>query len=266
MRKLWIVNIIIMTLIVSLGCSINGINIDTVKVGELTRDTEVVELGDAESVRVDVKMGAGELSIDGDAEDLMEAEFTYNVSDWKPKVHYQINEDQGRLTLEQPRNDKISLPVDIRYEWDLHFKQDVPLDMRINGGAGQSDFKLGALAVTRVDFQLGAGNVDIDLSGNTSLEQMDVDMGAGSVTLDLRGEWKHNVDIDIQGGIGSTHLTLPENIGVRIKVDKGLGDIDASGLYRRDGLYVNSAYEESDVTIKINVQAGIGQVELTVEE
>ena len=266
MRRLFTLSLIVCTLIVSLGCSINGINIDTVKVGELTRDTEVVALNDADTVRVDIKMNMGELRIDGGAEDLLEAEFTYNVADWKPEVRYQVKESQGRLTIQQPKNDKISMSRDIRYQWDLLFNNEVPLDMRVTSGVGTNDFRMGDLNITRVDFQLGVGDVDIDLSGNTSLTEMNVDMGTGAVTINLTGDWDHDVDVDIQGGVGRTHLVLPENVGVRVKVDKGIGDVDVSGLYQRDNMYVNRAYDEADVILKINIQAGIGQIDLKIEE
>ena len=266
MRKLFTISLIVSALMIGLGCSVSGISVDTVKVGELMRDTDVVELNDADEVRVDIKIDAGELHIDGEAEDLLEAEFTYNVADWKPEVRYQVTEGQGRLTIQQPNPNKISISGDIRYEWDLQFNDEVPLDMRVNGGVGASDFRLGDLNVTRVDFQLGVGDADIDLNGNTSLEEINVDMGAGSVSIDLTGDWEHDVQVDIQGGVGSTHLILPENVGVRVKVDKGIGDVDASGLYHRDGTYVNSAYDEADITLKINVQTGLGQIDLRIED
>lgn len=266
MRKLFTISLIMGALMIGLGCSVSGISIDTVKVGELTRDTDVVELNDADEVRVDIKIDAGELHIDGEADALLEAEFTYNVTDWKPEVRYQVEEGQGRLSIQQPKTDKISLSGDIRYEWDLQFNAEVPLDMRINGGAGTSDVRLGNLNITRVDFQLGVGDADIDLSGNTSLTEMNVDMGMGMVTIDLTGNWEHDVAVDIQGGVGRTLLILPEDVGVRVKVDKGLGDVDASGLYHRDGTYVNSAYDEADIVLKINVQAGVGQIDLRIED
>lgn len=264
MNKHWGYILIGVMLLLSLGCSINGVQIDTTEVGELVRETQTVELEDAAEVRADVKMGAGELRIEGGAESLLEADFTYNVAEWKPEVEYAVTENAGRLTVKQPKTETFTTSANTRYEWDLQFNDAVPLDLRIECGAGDSKLKLGDLTVTRVDMQLGAGDMELDLSGNASLTEMDLDLGAGEVTVDLTGDWEHDVTVSIQGGVGRTHLLLPENIGVRVKVDKGIGDVDASGLYREDNTYVNKAYEDAQTTLEVNIQAGVGQIDLEV--
>jgi hypothetical protein len=47
-----------------------------------------VDLKDARSVGADLRMGAGELNVTGGTDALMEADFAYNVADWKPDVSY----------------------------------------------------------------------------------------------------------------------------------------------------------------------------------
>lgn len=265
--KRWIIwSVVIATLLLALGCTVNGVNLDAVQVGELINETETVDLEDAEKVRVTIKMGAGELKIGDGVEDLLEADFTYNVADWKPEVDYQVRNGEGRLTVRQPQSDQLSMSGNVRYEWDLNFNDDVPLDMSIECGAGDADIDMSKLDVTDVDIKLGAGDTEVDLSKNSSLEDLNVTMGAGNLTLDLNGQWEEDVNIGIQGGVGEINLHLPEDIGVRVKVTKGIGDVDSSGLYKRDGAYVNKAYDDADVQLEITIQAGIGQVNLDVVE
>jgi hypothetical protein len=250
-----------------LGCTVTNLNIETVKVGELRNESQVVERGDAETVKLYVKMSTGQLHIAGGADELLNADITYNVAAWEPKVHYEVDDDgEGRLTIRQPSTDKVSLRKDTRYEWDLQLSDDVPLDMRIECGAGESDLDLGSLDVTDLDIKQGAGDVNLDLSGNTRLQRLEFDIGAGDADLNLAGEWDHDVDVDIQGGLGALHLRLPEDIGVRVNVTKGLGDIDVSGLYDRDTYYANEAYDTADVTLEISLQTGIGRITLEVVE
>jgi hypothetical protein len=257
------------TLLITLGCSVvTGLNFSTVETGEVQTKTETVELGDAEDVRVTIKMGAGELRIapsETGAEDLVEAAFTYNVAAWEPRVSYEVNDDRGRLTIRQPNTDEFSIGGNLRYEWDLRFRDDVPLTLRIECGAGDSELDLGALDIPRLDMKLGAGNANVDFSGNTTLERLEFDLGAGDLNLDLTGDWEHNVDVDIQGGIGKTTLRLPKDIGVRIDVTQGIGDIETLGLQKRGGDYVNAAYEDADEIIEITIQAGIGAIKMEVE-
>jgi hypothetical protein len=44
----------------------------------------------------------------------------------------------------------------------------------------------------------------------------------------------------------------------------GLGKINAKGLNRAGDSYVNDAYGDSDVTLKVDVEGGVGQINLKV--
>ena len=46
-------------------------------------------------------MGAGELTLTGGADRLMEGEFSYNVSDWKPEVSYDASGEEGEFAVKQ---------------------------------------------------------------------------------------------------------------------------------------------------------------------
>lgn len=251
-------------LLVFLGCTVSGIGIDTVTVGEIQTQSTSINPEDADQVRVILKMGAGELKIDNGADGLMEADFTFNVDAWDPIVTYNVTGGEGRLTVEQPRTDELSVGTGFHNEWDIRFGDRVPLDMRIECGAGEQDIDLAGLPITELDMKLGAGDVDVNLSDNETLTRLEFDIGAGNVDINLDGPWTNDVEVDIQGGVGQTKLRLPRDIGVRVNVTKGIGDVDASGLYRDGNAYVNEAYGESDVTLEIDMQAGIGRVELDV--
>jgi hypothetical protein len=252
--------------LIFMGCTFSSIGIQTTQIGELTRTNTTIELDDADQVRVTIKMGAGELKVDNGADDLMEAEFTYNIPEWEPTVSYDVDEGDGRLVIRQPSTDRIPVNGDFRYEWDLNFADGVPLDMRIECGAGTQDIDLAGLLITELDIKLGAGSTEINVSDNPELHHMDIDIGAGDTTVDLNGPWGEDTEVHIQGGVGEISVRLPRDVGVRVVVTKGLGDVDASGLHRDGGAWVNEAYGESDVTLEVSIQAGIGQVNLDVQE
>src|SRR5512138_8266 len=86
------------------------------QVGELQTESQSVELGSATSVDVKVNMGAGDLTVTGGAEKLLEADFNYNVAKLKPAVEF----TDGTLVVQQPEVD--GLPIlqgitDFRNEW-----------------------------------------------------------------------------------------------------------------------------------------------------
>lgn len=235
------------------------------RVGDLQTRSQMIELGNASSVNVEIKMGAGELDVSGGASDLLEASFVYNVAELEPQATY----SDGRLEISDKGVEtglRSLFDLDeFRNEWDLKFAEDVPMDLTIDLGAGRSDLALGSLALTGLDIRGGAGEVDLDLSGSQSLGRFDFDLGAGGVTIDLSGEWQHNLDARIAGGLGELSVRLPADVGVRIDVDAGLGHINASGLTRDGDMYTNDVYETSDVALRIDLSGGVGQINLDVE-
>jgi len=236
-----------------------------VRVGDLQTKSQTVELGGADSVDVEIQMGAGELDVSGGASELLDATFTYNVEELNPQATY----DGGMLVVKDSDvKEGIRSLFDLdeyRNEWDLTFNDDVPMEMRIDLGAGRSNLALGTLALNSLNIKGGAGEVDLDLSGSQELSRLDFDMGAGTVTIDLTGDWQNDLDARLSGGLGEITLRLPGNVGVRVNVETGIGGVDASGLTKDGDTYTNDAYGVSDVTLLLDVEGGVGQIYLEVE-
>lgn len=245
-----------------------NVSCGTVQVGELQVETQSVELGKAESVRAEIEMGSGTLKIAGGADQLLHADFSYNVAEWKPEVDYQIENGTGLLTVQQPLSRGIGkLPLgNARNEWDLRFNNDVPLRLIIDFGAGENNLYLGHLTLTSLEVNTGAGNVTLDLTGNPSLTKMFLNQGAGDVKVDLTGDWKENMNAQINSGVGRITLRLPNDQGLYVRADRGIGQINAPGLKKHDGAYVNESYGESEVTLYVNVEEGIGQINLELAD
>lgn len=233
------ITILLLTLASALatGC------IGRLEVGKTQQFSEVIERGDAGSVRADVRMGVGEVNIEGGASELLEADFTYNVEAWKPEVSYKISGSEGRLVVEQPSDSSEGIPDgNIKYSWDLKLNSDTPLNLNID---------------------LGVGNSALNLQG-LSLNRLDVEVGVGEATIDLTGDWKESFDVGIRGGVGKTTIYLPEDVGVRVATQTGIGSIDVHGLIRNGNVYTNPAYETSDVILDISVLGGVGSIDLTL--
>jgi hypothetical protein len=185
-------------------------------------------------------MGAGEMNLTGGADQLMEGDFSYNVTDWKPKVSYDVSGDEGDLLVKQGGSEGSNLTGEARNEWDVSLNDELPTDLVVQMGAGESDLDLDSLALTGLKLQ----------------------MGAGKTTVDLTGDYAQGFSAIIQGGVGEATVMLPSGVGVKAKAQGGLGKIDAKGLERVGDSYVNDAYGESDVTINVNVQGGVGEINL----
>jgi len=207
--------------------------------GELVDDTETIDLGSAEFADVKLDMGVGELRLQGGANALMEGHFRYNIEHWKPEVEYRVTGSRGVLTVKQGKSRRMHVGRK-KNIWDVSLNDDVPIDLFVDCGVGESD---------------------LDLRGLT-LKSLEIDMGIGELTVDLAGELKRDLDIVIDCGIGSTTIFLPENVGVRARVDHGIGSVNARGFKKRGGVYTNDAYGETEVTIDIEIDSGIGSLDL----
>lgn len=210
-------------------------------VGETRTISKSIPLGPQKSVIVDIKMGAGKVTVGAGTSDLMNADFTYNVDAWKPEVRYEVSGDQGRLTIAQPSGSR-NYSGSKRYDWDVRLNAQIPMGMNIDMGAGKAVLNLAGL----------------------DLSQLNVNMGAGEADIDLDGSWKHDLAASVHGGVGKATLHLPSDVGVRATVQGGLGAIHAEGFSRDGDIYTNSVYGKSKVNLNVNVQGGMGEVNLVL--
>jgi hypothetical protein len=211
-------------------------------IGDLQRESRSVDLDNSQSVRAELKMGAGELNLTGGADALVEGDFAYNVADWKPEVNYDVTGDAGELSVEQGSGEDVPVGGEVRNEWDLRLNDDVPIDLSVEMGAGESDLDLDSLTLTGLDLQ----------------------MGAGKTTVDLTGDYDRDLSATIEGGVGEATVRLPSAVGVKVNAEGGLGAINTQGLQREGDAYVNDAYGDSDVTLDVDVRGGVGRINLEV--
>jgi hypothetical protein len=217
------------------SCVCVGEKVDLV---DLRTETSSVDLNGAESVVVDVEMGVGELVVRSGSSTLMNAEFTYNVEEWKPVVKYEVKNGKGWLSITQPDAEGKSTPSGAKNTWDLTFSENVELELNIDLGVGEARLDLGDLMLT-------------DLS---------VDHGVGDLNVDLDGTHVGELRATIDGGVGSISLVVPSSIGVRVDAETGIGSFRTHGFSKQSGALVNDAYGKTDETIRVSIDAGIGEV------
>jgi hypothetical protein len=58
---------------------------------------------------------------------------------------------------------------------------------------------------------------------------------------------------------------LPRDVGVRLNVQTGIGSVDTSGLSKDGNIYTNDAYGNSDVSLRIDIDGGVGKINLDVQ-
>ncbi len=206
----------------------------------LEEASQSVDAGGAQAVSVEVTMGAGELRMSGGAVALMDADFRYRAAEGRPEVKYNVVGGHGRLIVRNARETSGG-----RHDgrWDLRLKDDLPLDLPMKLGAGAGRLNLGAL----------------------DLRNLQVEIGAGELNLDLTGHPRHDVDVRVRGGVGEATLRLPRSAAVEVDAHGGIGGIHVRGLEQRGDKYVNAAYENAKVAMHVDVRGGIGTINLVCE-
>jgi hypothetical protein len=285
-RKMIFLAILILAL-ASLACSVN-INLpdwQTVTGPTETENINVPLPSDSQTISdVTLKFGAGTLKLQPGAEAaLVSGTATYNVAELKPVV----SSENGNVLIQTGNFNLKGIPnlnnQDIINDWELKLGAS-PMRLVINAGAYQGNYELGGLALKRLQIEDGAAQVDVSFStpnlaemtslqyttgaskvsltglANANTTDMTFRGGAGEYTLDFSGELRNNMDVNIESGVSSVTVIVPEGVNAKVISDSGFMTVSTSGSWEKNG----NTYQltGSGNTITINVKMGAGNLKL----
>jgi hypothetical protein len=208
---------------------------------DLQHQSRTVERQGAKSVNVSLETSSGEFNISGGSSHLLDADFNYSDSYEKPRVDYNVADGVGHLSISQ---DDGSTHFGAKHnQWNLRFSNDVPLELKVEMGAGRGQLRLRDMPVTRLEMSMGAGQADLDLTGDR----------------------KNDLVADLEGGVGQVTIRLPRKVGVVVRASGGIGAVEAHGLRHENDEYTNEAYGKTPATIRLKVEGGVGQISLIEE-
>ncbi len=208
---------------------------------DLQHQSRTVERQGAKSVNVSLETSSGEFNISGGSSHLLDADFNYSDSYETPRVDYNVADGVGHLSISQ---DDGSTHFGAKHnQWNLRFSNDVPLELKVEMGAGRGQLRLRDMPVTRLEMSMGAGQADLDLTGDR----------------------KNDLVADLEGGVGQVTIRLPRKVGVVVRASGGIGAVEAHGLRHENDEYTNEAYGKTPATIRLKVEGGVGQISLIEE-
>ncbi len=247
---------------------------ETLVVSEPQPESEIAE--------VELRLGAGELTLTGGGEGLISGEIRYNVAEWKPTV----TRDGSRVHIEQGRADSSNIGLaegNTVNEWNLKLG-DKPLRLEINAGAYRGELDLSGVPLrelritdgaststvkfdtvnpeemTELRYSTGASTVALEGLANANFARMRFDGGAGTYTLDFSGELQRDATVTIKAGICTLTLIVPEGTRATINRSGSLTTVKTEGRWSVDG----DTYEKSGEgpLLTINVEVGAGTLTL----
>ena len=270
----------IVLLLIASSCQFpTNFEVSTTPVAPETQTIKVASQAKVDALRI--HFGAGELTVDGGATDLLEGTATYNLPILKPTVEIR----DGSVTLSQGRewHPPAQSTGPIINQWVLKIGSQA-LDLQINAGAynGRYDFgntRLVNLAIadgaceSTVDFstpnatemgvfsyKTGASNINILNLGNANTQKFIFESGAGNYTIDLAGNWETNAEINIHSGLSNITLAIPQGLNVNLTAESGLTNINIPDSWEQRGNDFSQKGSGPLVTIKVTM--GMGNLQI----
>lgn len=129
--------------------------------------------------------------------------------------------------------------------WDIQLNNAIPIDL---------------------DVAMGVSKSILDLKG-IQLNKLTIAGGVGDSTIDFGNEWKNDLQAEISIGVGKMTLLLPKQTGVKLIIDRGLGELEMKDFIPLgNNVYVNEAYENNETSIEMDVNIGIGNLNVELVE
>lgn len=272
-------------LLATLACSISIPSVE-IMTGPMTETPiDVPPLADpSQEAFVTLLFGANKIRLSPGAEGLVTGTVRTNLKDFTPIVTVNgsdIRIEQGNLNVDGVPNFRAD---DVINEWDLKLGAD-PIRLRLTGGAYEGRFDLGGLALTDLYVSDGAASVKVDFSSpnsasmsslryetgastvellnlaNANFASMNFRSGAGTYTLDFGGTLQRDADVDVESGLSTLTIVVPEGTAAVVEISGGLSSVNASGAWEtRDS--ARFELEGQGPVLRIDVTMGAGTVNL----
>jgi hypothetical protein len=232
-------------------------------------------------LRVSVEYGAGTLRLaSAPAGALYRADLRYDRSMFAPRIDY----EDGRLQVALRGNGPVRGRNIRGGELDLLLSPAVPLELDLQFGAADASLDLGGLTIRSFRLQTGASRTSVTVStpnperarlaeievgaarleatglGNLNAERLSVRGGVGDIILDFTGDWQGDMAAQVEMGLGSLTLRVPQGLGVRVNRSGALSSFDGQGLTRRDNSYLSENFEAAPHKLVVSMEAALGRV------
>lgn len=208
-----------------------------VRKADLVTAQEKILLEGAQEAQISIAHGAGTIDLHALDEPgvLLEGSFGGGV---RKDVQRVGNTLKVKLDAEF---DWVFPTVDHGWFWSLGLTRDIPLDIRVKGGANEATLNLEHLRVQNLVIETGASSTQVYMPRSAGMTHARVDAGVASVKI-----------------------YIPDQAAARICVESGLTGVNIiAGRFNRVGdEYISPDYETAQNKIDLLVKAGVGSIDI----
>ncbi len=287
-------------ILLTLACALLVASLGFVAYKTLHKYHRTVALTDEKEVKVSIEAGYGTVDVaKGDGATLLNANIeSEGEQQLEDIISYSKRGGVGYLGVsinadKETRGERGSHSITFNgFEsnyWNMRFTDAIPISFDMELGLGKGIIDLTNLRVKDLNLSAGASSVTLNFGApnknviedmtiesglskfqgqglcNANFNHLKFEGGVGSYVLDFGGELKKEVDVDIEVGLGSLTIIIPEEIGAHIIYEKNWIshiDLDRSISEREDDNYYTSNYASAKGRMNMRVEAGLGTVKI----
>jgi len=246
------------------------------------------QLRDTLPQRIRVRYGAGKVDVRGSSDPLLYAmHLRYDETRAVPLHRYDAEERTAVLGLESRGSGRrASSDRNETGELRLALPRTVPLDLELELGGTQSTLELGGLLLQSLRLECGATDatllfstpnlapmrdltVDVGAAdftafhlANANADQIRVQGGVGIVDLEFGGTWTRDLTVTTRLAVGKLILRIPEDVGVRLDLQRVLAGFDHEGMVKRDDAWYSTNYNSASHKLHVRAETFIGKIDV----
>lgn len=191
------------------------------------------------SAKLTIAGGMGKFTIHDSTDDLIKAKSSSAIGNFYFDV-VKRSDDFADINLEQSNsNVKIRGLKKMKNRLDVELNPNPIWEINLKSGASDCYLDLEKFKVKTIDIETGASNTKIKLS-------------------DLLDETNINVDM----GVASFELSLPENVGCELNGDMGLVSKSLKDFYKEGNKYYSNNYSQTTKKVYLNVNGGLSSIKI----
>jgi hypothetical protein len=177
--------------------------------------------------------GAMKINIDSKTSGLLDA----TINDAIVKHSENLDGSTASIKFEMKDEKVINLGRLEKFRSDYHLSKDIIWNLKLNTGAIDGNLDLSGLKVENLNIKTGVSSLDLDMGS-------------------------YNTVMKIESGASKIDITLPEDTGMKIKLDGGLNNtnLEKEGWTEEDDWYYSPDYNLMDFKIEAEINNGFGNL------
>ncbi|MGN7888902.1 LiaF transmembrane domain-containing protein [Dyadobacter sp. 22481] len=184
--------------------------------------------------------GAGSFSLNGNTAKLFEAATTSTMVGFRSNTSVNKLDNSASVTLKMEEG-----------------------NVKIKNGeiSNQAKIHLNEKPVWSIDLGIGAGKGDFDFS-NYKVEKLKVSTGVADMDIRL-GDKVPTANVDIEAGVASVTLEIPESVGCEMHMDGALNAKNMEGLNKvGNGYYRTSNFDTASKKVIVHYEGGLTSINI----